>query len=282
MQRLGSPSSTRQNDNTLTRNVFLGILLDSIRRRAQLPRDKLEDYATSIQQHLASSTITRKQLETLVGKLSFAAAVVPARAFLRRLIEKVNTVKQPHHYIRFTEGIISDLHTWLSFLEGYNSITYFRALRLTDSTEINMAYDASIQGFGACYGSSWIQCPYPTHWQKFHITILELFPIYVLIAVFRYKLKNSCIRFFCDNQALTDIVNKQTSKNKIAMKIVLVMMLVNLNISLHSEHIPGIQNTLPDKISRFQVTPELLRKYHMKQEPTTIPAEFMPENFIAS
>ena len=65
--------------------------------------------------------------------------------------------------------------------------------------------------------------------------------------------KNSNIPFRSDNKAVTDILNKQSSKKPKIMKIVhpLVLILVNFNISLRMEHLAGSLNVLPDKISRF-------------------------------
>ena len=49
----------------------------------------------------------------------------------------------------------------------------------------------------------------------------------------------------------------------------LILKLVSLNIHLTAKHIPGKTNILADKISRFQVTPQLLSAYGMETTPTT-------------
>lgn len=143
-------------------------------------------------------------------------------------------VDKSHHCIRISRVVRADLNTWLSFMSTYNGVTYFRALHLTDSKTINMVSDASKQGFGALYGSSWAQCAYPESWQTLHITILELYPIYVLITIFCHKLVNSNIIFECDNMAVTDIINKQSIKNSYVMKIV-VLSSVHFNIGFYQD-----------------------------------------------
>ena len=144
-----------------------------------------------------------------------------------------------------------------------------------------MASDASKQGFGACFGKSWIQGKYPPPWQKHHITVLELYPIYALTVTFGCKIQNSNILFRSDNKAVTDILNKQSSKNPKIMKIVrpLVLILVKFNIGLRMEHLAGSLNILPDKISRFQVTKSLIQEYKMNSEPTPVNPTILPENW---
>ena len=278
---IGVPMAPEKTTEPNISTTFLGIELDSNLRQAKLPLDKLNQYSGDIQELMRHSKIKKRLLESLIGKLNFASSVVPARPFLRRLINLLSTVKKPYHYIRLTNETKEDLFTWLSFLTSYNGVTFFRALQIAQSPLIHMVSDASKMGFGACYGKQWIQAEYPEEWQSYHITILELYPIHVLINLFGHLMKNSSILFHCDNSAVTAIINKQSSRNNIVMKIVrpLVLLLINHNIQLRSVHIPGVMNILPDKISRFQVTPSLLQEYGMEPHPTPIPHQLLPVNF---
>ena len=278
---LGVPMSPEKTTDPSQNTIFLGIELDTKLRLARLPADKLAEYSEEIKSLITCKKLTKRQLESLIGKLNFAASVVPARPFLRRLINLISSVDKPYHFLRITKGVQEDLETWLAFLQSYNGITYFRALQIAHSTTIHMVSDASKMGFGACYGSKWLQAAYPESWQTHHITILELYPIFVLINIFGRLMTNSHILFHCDNSAVTAIINKQTSKDNTVMKIIrpLVLLLIKYNIHLQSRHIPDILNILPDKISRFQVTRSLLQDYGMEAHPTDIPTHLLPENF---
>ena len=278
---IGVPLAPDKTTEPATCTAFLGIELDSVGRLAKLPKDKLNQYSDDIRQALTHKKLTRHDLESLIGKLSFAAAVVPARPFLRRLIDLLKQAHRPYHYIRLTKEVKRDLETWLNFLNKYNGITYFRALKYVDSTTIHMSSDASHMGFGACYGSKWLQAKFPPSWQQYHITILELFPIFVLISMFGRLMRNANIMFHCDNEAVTAIINKQSSKDPIIMNIMrpLILQLVEHNINLRSKHIPGVLNILPDKISRFQVTQQLLDENDIDPLPTALPQHLQPRNF---
>ncbi|RUM44978.1 MAG: hypothetical protein DSY80_03845 [Desulfocapsa sp.] len=278
---IGIPMAPNKTTNPSTNTTFLGIELDTVTRSTKLPKDKLIDYSALLDQYLRQNKITKHNLESLIGKLNFAASVVPARPFLRRLIDLLNPLHKPYYYIRLTKEVKQDLHTWKQFLMQYNGITYFRSLHIATSAAIHMSADASHIGFGACYGSHWIQAPYPKHWTTYHITVLEMYPIYVLIEMFGYKLLHSNILFYTDNTAVKDIINKQTSREKTVMQIVrpLVLTLVKFNINLRSKHIPGILNILPDAISRFKVSKTMLKQHNMKENPTPIPTHLLPQNF---
>ena len=278
---LGIPMAPNKTTEPSTTTIFLGISLDTVNWTARLPDDKLINYKSDLILTLSRSKITKHDLESLLRKANFAASAVPARPFLRRLIDLLHTVNKPYHFIRLTSETKHDINTWLTFLQQHNGITYFRALDILSSSALHMVSDASKLGFGACFGEYWIQASFPPSWQIFNITVLELYPIFVLLNMFGHHLKNSNILFHCDNSAVTMIINKQSSKDKRVMQILrpLFLLLIKYNIQLKSQHIPGLLNYLPDKISRFQVTPELLAYYRMHQSPTVIPKCLLPGNY---
>ena len=104
-----------------------------------------------------------------------------------------------------------------------------------------MYSDASKIGFGATNGSKWIQARWPEDWTKLHITILELYPIYVIVAMFYNLIRNSNILFYCDNSAVVPIINKQSSTDNTIMSILrpLILIWMKDNIYLRAKHLPG-------------------------------------------
>ena len=59
----------------------------------------------------------------------------------------------------------------------------------------------------------------------------------------------------------------------------LVLILMKDNIFLRAKQLPGIDNILADKISRFQVDAQLLQQYGMQPESLTIPDCLLPNRF---
>ena len=67
---------------------FLGYELDSVKMEVRLLSNKLQKCLSLIQEFLTKPKFTLKTLQSIIGTLNFACAVVlPGRAFLRRLID---------------------------------------------------------------------------------------------------------------------------------------------------------------------------------------------------
>ena len=278
---IGVPTAPDKTTLPATNIIFLGIELDTSLSVARLPTVKLFEYSQLLAEVSQQRKIRKSELDSLVGKLNFASSVIPAKPYLRRLINLGIGVKKPYYFVRLTKHTKADMAIWLQFLEQYNGITFFRQIGFTASNEINMCSDASKIGFGATYGSKWIQARWPEAWTKLHIAILELYPIYVIVAMFSHLIRNSNILFYCDNSAVVSIINKQSSTDNTIMSIMrpLVLILMKDNIYLRAKHLPGIDNILADKISRFQVDAQLLQQYGMQPEPLTIPDCLLPDRF---
>ena len=217
---IGVPLSPSKTTKPSTNTVFLGVELDTTARCAKLPRDKLTLYSREIEKILSRRSITKCHLQSIVGQLNFASCVVPGRPFLRRLINLINTVKLPSHFIFLNLEIREDLKTWKLFLDRYNGISFFRYRQYISTNDLHMYSDACKLGFGATFKNYWIQDQYPLAWQNMHITVLEIYPIFILLSIFGSHISNSNVLFFCDNSSVCHIINKQSSKHPFIMKVV--------------------------------------------------------------
>lgn len=83
----------------------------------------------------------------------------------------------------------------------------------------------------------------------------ELFSIILTLEAWGPHLCNKCITFHSDNEAVVFIINKQSSKEPMLMKLVrrLVIATFKYNILFKAVHIPGVQNTLAIHLLRNQV-----------------------------
>ena len=99
--------------------------------------------------------------------------------------------------------------------------------------------------------------------------------------MFGKMLSNSIVTIYCDNIAVCEIVNKLKCKNKYIAEFLrhLVLKLIEYNIDIRAKHIPGKNNILCDKISRFQADAQLLKEHNMEREKTQIPTRLLPENW---
>ena len=82
------------------------------------------------------------------------------------------------------------------------------------------------------------------------MSIREISPILVAIEIWASNLANQCIQFHCDNIAVFHVINKNTSKDPILMKLMRRLMVTVLkhNILFRAIHIPGLKNVAAVKI----------------------------------
>ena len=167
------------------------------------------------------------------------------------------------------------------FLEHFNGRVFLYHTPETCSTEINMYSDASKYGYGASYGKAWLQGTWPESWQKLNTSLLELYPIFLLVHMFAPKLARASLTFHCDNMAVVHILNRQTSKCPLIMSLVrpVVLQLLRYNIRFRACHIPGVNNTLCDVLSRSQDPKDTLHRYGMQPQPTGVPPHLLSGTF---
>ncbi|XP_069133139.1 uncharacterized protein [Argopecten irradians] len=257
-----------------TRLTFLGIELDSVTMEARLPMDKVLKARQLLHQFSSRKKVTLRELQSLIGVLNFACKVVsPGRTFLRRLINLTRGLQRPHHRIRLSHEAKADITAWKIFIESFNGISLLLPDQWVTAAHFHFYTDASNQGFGATFQLHWFFGVWPDSFTSYHITVKEFFAIVLALEIWGPALRNKCVVLHCDNMAVVDIINKQTSKDSTLMVLVrrFVLMSLRLNILFSAEHIPGKDNILADHLSRLQV--ELFRQVapHMDQHPTPIP-----------
>ena len=78
--------------------AFLGIELDSASMVARLPADRKSELQDALLTIRERKKCTKRELLSVIGRLTFAHRVVPAgRIFMRRMIDLSCTVKRSNH-----------------------------------------------------------------------------------------------------------------------------------------------------------------------------------------
>ena len=132
-------------------------------------------------------------------------------------------------------------------------------------------------GLGIYFNGKWAQAKWGDHFKQEsdsnNITFLELFPILVSLHLFGNSIKNKKVLFHCDNMAVVEIINQQTSKCPRVMDLVrpLVLRCMELNTEIKAKHIRGVDNSIADAISRYFM--QIFRKLapQADPQPTMIP-----------
>ena len=101
--------------------TFLGIELDTIAMEAILPLDNVLKIKNSLSEMRVRRNVTLRELQSLIGLLSFVCCVVqPGRTFLRRLIDHTKGIQQPHFHIRLNKESRLDIAAWLLVIDHFN------------------------------------------------------------------------------------------------------------------------------------------------------------------
>lgn len=111
-------------------------------------------------------------------------------------------------------------------------------------------------GCSALSDKEWFQLPRGRNLCSSHITVKELTPIIIAGAVWGTNWKGHTVLLRSDNMATVNILSSGKSHNKEAMHLMrcLAFTKAKWQISVVAEHIPGIQNTLADALSRDKLS----------------------------
>ena len=131
-----------------TRVQFLGLIIDSLLQRIELPQDKLQKLLAICSEYLSKRKITKRELQVIVGHMTFASrAVYGARTFTRIFIDAMNSLQKQHFRIRLTKLLINELTWWTKFAKNFNGLC---PCQLGASRPVVIiSTDASFTGFGA-------------------------------------------------------------------------------------------------------------------------------------
>ena len=237
--------------------TFLGISLDAANQTMSLPPDKFEEIREELDQWGSRSKCTKRELLSLIGKLSFASKCIPAgRIFFRRLIDLSTTVRKLHHRIRLNEIARADIQWWAEFLPKWNGTAQFLEKEWTTADQMELWTDAAtFVGAGGFWQGHWFFIPWPpsvTTNKNLNITWMELLPIVIAARLWGKSWCKQKITFHTDNQALVGIWDSGRSRSSHIMSLVRALFFVAAenNFTLRLCHIPGVNNIIADSISR--------------------------------
>ena len=281
---IGIPIADEKTVGPFTCLPFLGIELNTVTMSASLPEDKIKKILNLIDNFLSRTTVTLKELQSLNGMLNFSCGIIaPARAFCRRLYNLSIGVSKSYYRIKMTKSVKSDLQVWKSFLLEYNYKTFFLDYKWKNSNILRLETDASSTiGFGARFENRWLAGTWEPKCLRMNIALLEIYPIYLALVVWKDYFANKCINIFSDNMSVVFILNNFSSKDDFIMIIVrlLVLHCMKNNILIKSTHICGRENKIPDLFSRQQIKEALLLDPKLDREPAVVPAHLRLQRLL--
>ena len=259
-RRINFPISLDKTFWGSTRIVFLGLLIDTVTQRVCIPLDKLQTAKNLINTAIIKRKLTLEQLQQITGFLNFLGkAVVPGRAFTRRLYAHQTLVNRKHHHIPVNREMKLDLKCWLAFLE-MDEVCSRPFFHFQESTPVDMSTDASRNaylGAGGTFNGQW----FILQWDELFmlenepsINYLELYAVTIGILLWIQHFQNCAIQIKCDNMSVVHMINNNSSKCRNCMVLIRLIVLHSLkvNVKVTVTYIPSKRNKYPDHLSRLR------------------------------
>jgi len=265
LRRLGFAIAYSKVEGPVQRIVFLGFLLDTIEMSVALTRARVQELNDLLQKTLKLSKVTKKGLQSIIGKLNYCTQVVyGGRYFLRRLIDVVATLAQPWHRTRVTREMKADIDWWLQFglLFCSKPLPMVCAARPEDNTAVCVdACGLAAGGFfmgDHCYSEF---SEFGEEATKLCINYKEVLALLPAVAKWAPFWENKTVHVYSDNVCAVNVINKGSTKNPIVMdalrNIFYYSVIYNFRIKCH--YYPGVRNQLADAVSRLHERFGILR-----------------------
>ena len=240
-----------------TRIEFLGIIYDSKKMTMEVPEDKLQDLNTELHTWLYKTKATRKEVESLIGKLQFASKCVRAgRIFMSRLINWLRELPRTGRNHVPVEAR-KDVAWWGRLMQTYNgvSIIWLHKDPVTDSI---LASDASKKGYGAFLSkhNTYLRGEFPKEMQDRNIADLEMLAVLISLKAWGTRLTGRYFWIHVDNEAVAQVINSGRSRDLFLQNALreITMLAALHQFVIKAKHISGISNRIPDWLSRWAQT----------------------------
>jgi hypothetical protein len=234
--------------------TFLGVQIDTIKGTLRLDPSKASDLKSHIEDLLTKTRITKKQLQSLGGRLNWAANVHPwGRPYMDSTYRAISCLQKPQHKFRIAKDFTEDLAWWLTRLNDDNHVRL-----LWDSRPgICLYTDSSTVGGGAFCHGDWMYINWIIDRPQLascHINLKELAMAVEAAARWAPHYQAYHLDIFTDNMVTFYALNNKRSKNRLAALLLkqLATIAATYNVTIQGHYIKGECNDMADCISRLQ------------------------------
>lgn len=203
-----------------TRAVVLGILFDTITMTLSLTEEKMREIIYELQQWVNRTSCTLRQMQSLVGKLNFAAGVVRSgRIYMSRLINTLrNKEANTKGKIELSPENLNDVQWWLEHIKLYNGIPIESKMVAQKWEAPGSVWntDSSATGLGgwSVKTGKFFHYTLEPHFRELDINSLECLALMLCVRKWAKENQGKRILINCDNQTTVTIVNSGASRNK--------------------------------------------------------------------
>ena len=249
---------------------FLGFLINMVSMEIKLPQKKVAQTIKEAQNLLHKGLTTVRDLAHLIGVFtSTLPAILPAPLHYRGLQELKHRILKKGGYdsiLPVLEEAKEDLNWWINNLSLVNGQPLLRERPL-----LQIETDASLMGWGAIcagekIGGQWTD----QERRRLHINCLELMAVFHAVRAFTKDKRHMVIQVHLDNTTAVAYINHLGGTKSPDLRSLAVRLwdwCLQRYLFLMASHIPGVNNTRADLLSRsvvdrhdWQLNPGVFRK----------------------
>ena len=262
---LGLEESIKKAEAPNTKMTYLGVMFDSESMSMRVPPDKLAEIKSEIGKWSKKTTITKQNLQSLLGKLFWVARVVRyARVFMGRLLQQLRAMSgvADKFKVKLTDESRKDIKWWRTYLDHFNGIQMIveedpfplELEQMLDQPHDLCAGDATPMGCGAWYGTQYWCREFPRELQdpSIGIHLKEFWTVIVSARLWGNYWSGRSVTIFCDNDAVVDTINYRKPKDAALLSLLreFLYIVVTMKFFPVVRKIGTKENHLADHISR--------------------------------
>ena len=178
-----------------------------------------------------------------------------------------------HHHISLNREARADIQWWMDFLPHWTARSVIPPSREIMSTDLLLYTDASDIGFGALFGTKWIQGAWPKTEAKVSIDYRELFAITAAALTWGHSWEGLRIVFVTDNKPISQVWDSGSTSSRPLMSLIrpLYLFAAKTGFCISFKHIFGTSNPLADALSRSQMEKFFGLMPRADRTPTALP-----------
>ena len=198
------------------------------------------------------SQVKKRDLQSLLGSLMHVTKCVKSsRPFLNRMLQNLREAKDSDHIV-LEMDFYRELSWFQKFFPHFNGVCLYNYQAAHGIIQI----DASLQGLGGRWGNAVYQLTIPLGMDNLGIVHLEMLNVYLALRIWAPHWAGKRVRFECDNQAVVSVIKSGRTRDMILAAYArnICMLTAVFDIEITVIHLPGVENTVADLLSRWDNT----------------------------
>ncbi|XP_035695801.1 uncharacterized protein LOC118429421 [Branchiostoma floridae] len=284
IQDLGLEESAQKAEPPSTYMTFVGVGVDSVRMIVEVTPQRLQEVSDILFQWQDRDTATRRDVESLIGKLMYIAKCVrSSRLFVSRLLRLLSTMPDRSHSYPLGEEFHKDLAWWVAFLRVYNGISIIpqEPWSVPDAVA---ATDSCLTGCGGICGNEYFHKEFPPAILQAdnHIAYLETLTLVVAAKIWGPKWRGKRLQFLCDSADTVSVLNTGKAKDAglLACARELWWIASREEFQIKVTHISGETNRQADHLSRWHLSLAHQDAFLQLTDTRVVHEIFVPDDFF--